>query len=156
MADVKVRMDKSRDFSTVHGERVPGDRYREVHFFQDRLPFDSRGFLISDHPDVTEDPELAKLVAQKLKKAAKSKAEAPGDEPDAPSDKDEGDEQVNLSAWARGEGQWPWQEISNAIGKRFNRRVANKQAAIEFLVDEKVIAVADLAPEYQKLVKDLV
>ena len=37
-----------------------------------------------------------------------------------------------------------------ALGKR------NKQAAIEFLVDEKIVALADLAPAFQKLVKELV
>ena len=93
------------------------------------------------------------------KKAAKAKAEAPGKESDAPSDNGDGADDagpVNLTAWARGEGEWPWQEVSNAIGKRFNRRVPNKQAAIEFLVDEKIVALADLAPDFQKLVKELV
>ena len=157
MADPKVRMDRSRDFSSIHGERSPSDRHAMVHFYQDRLPFDAQGFLIPDHPDVLENSELKKLVEGKLKKAAKAKPEA-GDL-DAPSDDKDGADDagpVNLSAWARGEGKWPWQEVSNAIGKRFNRRVPNKQAAIEFLVDEKVVGLADLAPEYQKLVKELV
>ena len=115
--------------------------------------------MMPDHPDVTEHPELVKLAEQKLKKAAKAKAEAPGKESDAPSDNGDGADDagpVNLTAWARGEGEWPWQEVSNAIGKRFNRRVPNKQAAIEFLVDEKIVALADLAPAFQKLVKELV
>lgn len=153
MAEPKVRMDRSRDYSTIHGERTPGDRHAAVHFYQDGLPFDSQGFLIVEHPDVLDNPKLIELVDRKLKKAAKAKVEAPGDDADAPSD--DGPADVNLEAWARGEQQVAWQEVSNAIGKRFTRRVQSKAAAIEFLVDEKVVRYDDLSPEHQKLVKEV-
>lgn len=154
MAEPKVRMDRSRDYSTIHGERPAGDRHAAVHFYQDRLPFDSQGFLIVEHPDILDDPKLVDLVDRKLKKAAKAKIEAPGDDPDASSDDSPTD--VNLEAWARGEQQVTWQEVSNAIGKRFTRRVQSKAAAIEFLVTEKVVSYDNLSPEHQKLVKELV
>jgi hypothetical protein len=155
MADPKVRMDRSRDFSTVHGERPAGDRHATVHFYQDKLPFDAAGFLIADHPDITENPELIALVERKLKKAAKQKIDAPGDEHDADSD-DADNDTVNLEAWARGEQRVQWQDVSNAIAKRFTKRVVSKQAAIEFLIDEKVVSYENLSPEHQKLVKELV
>lgn len=154
MAEPKVRMDRSRDYSTIHGERTPGDRHAAVHFYQDGLPFDSQGVLIVEHPDVLENPKLIELVDRKLKKAAKAKIEAPGDDPDASSE--EGPADINLESWACGEQQVVWQEVSNAIGKRFSRRVSNKTAAIELLVTEKVVRYDDLSPEHQKLVKELV
>lgn len=147
-------MDRSRDYSTIHGERTAGDRHATVHFYQDGLPFDSQGFLIVEHPDVLENPKLIELVDRKLKKAAKAKIESPGDNADAPSD--DGPPDVNLEAWARGEQQVAWQEVTNVIGKRFTKRVKDKTAAIEFLVAEKVVRYEDLSPEHQKLVKELV
>lgn len=160
MADAKVRMDRSRDYATVHGERAQGDLHAMVQFVQDGLPFDAQGFLIADHPDVTGNPKLSELAERKLKKAIKQAASAPGDDPSAPSIDPEGNDEdagpLNLEAWARGEKKYPWQEISNAIAQRFTRRVQNKQAAIVFLVEEKVVEVGNLSDEHRKLVRELV
>jgi hypothetical protein len=165
MTVLKVRMDRGRDFSTVHGERTPGDVHAAVHFYQDRLPFDSNRFLIVDHPDILKDPKLQALVEKKLKKAEKAKPVAAAEGTDALSDDntevdDDEDEEildpVNLEMWARGESEYPWTDVSQAIAQRFKRRVPSKAAAIEFLVDEKIIAVADLSKAHQKLVKELV
>ena len=149
---VSVRMDRSRDYSTVHGERLPGDRHAMVHFYQDGLPFDSRGYLLPEHPDVTENDGLKKKAEKLLKNAAKVKAKAPGD--DSADDNGAGDGEpipVNLETWARGEGEWPWLEITQAIARRFSRRVSNKRDALELLIAEHVIAPADLSPGLKKL-----
>lgn len=167
MKTPKLRLDRGRDFSSVHGERAPGDRHATVHFYQDLLPFDAQGFLLMDHPDVTENPKLVALVERKLKKLEKTKPVAAEDDTDALSDDDndvDGDddedddvqEPVNLEMWARGEAEYPWQEISNAIAIRFKRRVPSKQAAIEFLIEERVVSIGALSKSHQKLVKELV
>jgi hypothetical protein len=152
-AQVVVRMDRSRDYSTIHGERPAGDRYANVHFFQDKMPFDSRGVLLPDHPDVLENEELKKKVERLLKNAAKAKIAAPGDA-DADSNGEEGEKiPVNLEAWARGESDWPWLEVTQAIARRYSRRVMNRRDALELLVSEKAVAAADLSPANKKLLE---
>ena len=56
MADLVIRLDKARPFSTCHGERTPDDPHYRVHYWQGGrfgksivlLPFDSNGNLIPD------------------------------------------------------------------------------------------------------------
>lgn len=149
-----VRMDRSRDFSTVHGERLPGDRHAKVFFYQDRLPFDAAGVLIHDHPDVLEDETLKERVALMQKRAAKRAKDAPGDE-DADNNGEDGEPvTVNLVSWARGEEKFPWQDLSNAIARRFSKRVSNKRDALELLVEEHVVSVGQLAEPFKKLLQD--
>lgn len=45
---IQLRLDKSRDFSTIHGERNPGDPHYYVHAMQDGLPFGADDFLVPD------------------------------------------------------------------------------------------------------------
>lgn len=85
---VKVRMDRGRDYSTVHGERASDDPFANTHFVQDGLPFDAEGFLLLEHPDYEADKgdrcsdkaaELRAKAHKKIriaeKKEAKRKAE---------------------------------------------------------------------------------
>ena len=151
----QVRMDRSREYSTVHGERPTGDRHANVHYYQDKLPFDSRGVLLPDHPDVQEDEALKKRADKLVKAAAKAKSKAPGDSADADEQKVDGEVEegspVNLEVWARGEGDWPWLEVTQAIARRYSRRVSNKRDALELLVSENVIAPPDLSAAHKKL-----
>ena len=56
MAEPSIRLDRSKPFSTCHGERHPDDSQYRVHFWQGGkfgkdiilLPFDSQGDLIAD------------------------------------------------------------------------------------------------------------
>lgn len=149
----QVRMDKSSDYTTVHGERMVGDPHHSVHYFQDRLPYDARGFLIPDHPDILGDENLKKRAEKLLKAASKQKRAAPGDAAVAgeEAEGDGDDKPVNLEVWARGEDDWPWQQVTNAIARKFARRVSNKRDALELLVTEKVIAPGDLSVANKKL-----
>lgn len=171
MSTPQVRMDKSREFSTVHGERTPDDPHAGVHFYQDGLPFDSLGILVANHPELTaETPQAQKLrdlVERKMRKLNKQKVvEEPApvaladddDDDDATpkakvDDDDDGDKPVNLEAWARGEQKVIWNEVSQAIARRFSRRVSGKVDALELLIDERVVALGALSPEHQKLLK---
>ena len=172
MSAPQVRMDKSRDYATVHGERLQGDRDVDVHFTQDGLPFNSRGILLSEHPMLTaETPEAIKLrrkVERKLKKLAEAKpvaraSDAPADDdadededrPERDEDADEDDEDdrpepANLESWAKGEVEVPWQEVTQAIARRYSKRVANKRDALELLIEERVVAVGALSPKHRK------
>lgn len=154
---VKVRMDRGRDFSTVHGERAPGNRYANVYFFQDGLPFDSHGFLIADHPDLQGDsPEAKKLrdrAERKLKEAARRRSNAPDpdDDPEHDGEGDDGEERtVNLEAWLRGEEDCMWHILTQTIAQRFKRRVNNLPDAVTFLVEQNVVPANQVAKKYQK------
>lgn len=162
--EVQVRMDKSRDHATVHGERIPGDPHAAVHFTQNGLPFDAQGILIIDHPVFEPDSEKPSKHAIQLReradklmtkaiKSAKPKVE--GEAADV--DNDDGgtdDGPANLETWARGEAKVPWNEVTQAIAKRFSRRVSNKHDAIELLVEERVVSRGDLSDEHRKLLDD--
>lgn len=150
-----VRLDKSRDHATVHGERSPGDPHHAVHFYQYGLPFNAHGILIDDHPEIEADPRKKAAMEKLMKKAAKVKQEAPGDDAldllDGDEDSDDKPE-LNLEMWARGEQKWRWQEVSDAIAARFSKRVSDKKGAIEVLLEERIIPIGALSAEHKKLV----
>jgi hypothetical protein len=153
-----VRLDKSRDYATVHGDRRPGDPHHEVHFYQFGLPFNAHGELIADHPEIGADPRKQAAVEKLMKRAVKVKQEAPGDEVDkllgnGGGDDDDDDTPVlNLEMWARGEQKWPWQQVSDAIAARFAKRVTDKKGAVEVLIEERVVNAGQLSNELRKLV----
>ena len=43
-----LRLDRSKRFSTVHGDRTPDDPHYKVHYWQEGLPFDVNGILVPD------------------------------------------------------------------------------------------------------------
>lgn len=164
----QVRMDKSRTFSSVHGDRLEGDAHQFVHFFQDGLPFDASGTLIPDHPDVVKSPKLLALVEKKMKKAAQAKPVAKKVAPDALDGDEDGEglegeegegegepEPINLADWAKGLQRLEWQLVTNAIGQRFHVRVGSKTHAIELLLKEGVVQKGELSGEHAKLVRHL-
>jgi hypothetical protein len=164
-----VRMDRSRDHATVHGDRLPADVHVNVHFYQNGLPFNAAGILIADHPDIEADPKLQARVARLLEKAAKARAAAPGNDADDPDDEDrdeddrlDGDEgegtdndpePVNLEAWARGEQEVPWQQVSDAIARRFSRRITGKRDALELLIENHVLSIGAVSKKHRKLLE---
>lgn len=157
MATPVVRLDRSRPYSTVHGERSASDRHANVFFYQDKLPFGADGTVLANHPDIAESPELAALLEGKLKKAAKVALSAPGDDaadglPTAPVEADEGPEEVNLTLWARGEQQVQWQHVTDAIARRYGRRVKDKAGALELLIGEGAVQLEHLPAPHRKLV----
>jgi hypothetical protein len=151
-----VRLDKSRDYATVHGDRRPGDPHHEVHFYQYGLPFNAHGILLADHPEIEADPKKTAAMEKLMKRAAKVKVEAPvGDATDEILDGEgeDGDKpDLNLEMWARGEQKWPWQQVSDAIAARFAKRVTSKKDAAELLVEERVVSIGSLSDDLRKLV----
>lgn len=160
-----VRMDRSRDFATVTGERTPDSVHHALHFIQNGLPFDSEGILIPDHvffePEKGNKPskqgailrERADKLIQRAAKAARPRVEGePPPEGEEDGDGDKGP--ANLEAWARGEARVPWQEVSQAIARRFSRRVSSRRDAIDLLLVERVVAKAELSEEHRKLIDE--
>lgn len=155
-----VRMDRSRDFGTVHGEKLPGDRHAKVFFYQDGLPFNAEGILVVDHLDITEDPAKQAKVQKLLARSAKLLEAARGERDEDDDDEDEEDEEkddkspINLEQWARGEQKLQWQLVTNAIAQRFAVRVSDKRSALELLIAERVVSKGQLSREHQRLLAD--
>lgn len=151
-----VRLDRSRDHSTIHGERRPDDLHYNVYFYQYGLPFDAHGILIDDHPEIEADPRKKAAMEKLMKKAAKVKITAPGDAAlDALLDGEEESDDtpdLNLEMWARGEQKWPWQQVSDAIAARFSKRVTDKKGAVEVLIEERIVSIGALSAELKRLV----
>lgn len=156
-------LDKSRAFSTIHGERGPSDPDHGVHFLQDGLPLDAQGFLVAHHQDLQGETKqaikLREIAARKLEKAAKAQQKvdkAERGESGEASDDEEGaadDEPVNLEAWARGEQRVEWNDVTQTIAQRYKKRVGSKLDALEFLIEEKVVSFDMLSPQHQKLLR---
>lgn len=159
-----VRMDRSRDFATVTGERTPDSVHHALHFIQNGLPFDSEGLLILDHaffePEKGDKPskqaailrDRADKLIQRAVKSARPRVEG---EPAPDGEEEEGQKgPANLEQWARGEVRVPWQEVSQAIARRFGKRVSNKRDAIDLLLEERIVAKAHLSEEHRNLVDE--
>lgn len=54
-----------------------------------------------------------------------------------------GTEQINLTAWAKGEQEYLAAEVFSAISQRYDRRVSNIHDAVECLIEEKVVHPKD-------------
>lgn len=162
-ASAKLRLDKSRPFSTIHGERPPGDRHQNAHSYQDGIFFDAHGLHIDD---LIDDEETRSLVDRRLKRQAKAApkeevgADAGGSDDDETGDpaSNEGagsqGADVNLEAWLRGEAKYPWFSITKTVRERYHQNITKAVDMIEFLVeDEKIVPAAELAPEFSKVLK---
>jgi hypothetical protein len=166
----KVRMDRSRAYGTVHGERGPNDLHAGVMYYQDGIPADASGYFLFDHPDLMQPgqkgDQLRKIAAKKIERQLKIdakkppqpvRAESEDDDEDVDTDvaKDEEEElldPINLEAWLRGEQQVEWHEVSQEIARRFKKRIAKEGDAVEFLVKEGVVPKAQLRKAFQKYV----
>lgn len=145
-----VRMDRSRSFSTVHGDRTPDDFYAEVHFFQDGLPFNAEGVMMADK--INRKDEKLMALAERMQNRANAllaKRIERGDTDERKADPDDG--VVNLEYWLRGERRYQWPDVSNRIAAVYKKRVTSIKDAIEFLVDDQRLIQRDhVAKEFQK------
>lgn len=177
MSTPQVRLDRSKDFSTVHGERPPGDPHAGVFFFQDGLPFNAQGVCVDDHPSVVGNEKLQAVLAKKLRKLNKSRPIATDtaladaavtdnttavveddddeEDDDGPSGQQPGPDgllpPVDLKRWLRGDEDYIWNDVSNAIALEYTKRPANKRDAVNFLVSKGVADPAQVAKHFQKL-----
>ena len=164
-----IRVDRSRAHATIHGERGPDDPHRNAFFKQDGLYFDAEGALI---PELVPD-ELKLKVEKKIRKlnGGKAPSEPPqaapasenastgddagsnGDEEDDDDDESEtklsGDD-INLTAWLKGEANYQWFAIAKVIRERYQKNVSKAEDAVEFLVmDQKVVSADEVAGKFK-------
>lgn len=155
----KLRLDKSRYHSTIHGERRPDDPHVRAVYLQDGIHFDAHGFHIDE---LITDEKTRALVDRRLKRQTKAAPKQEGDDPvDAGDGEDEeagsppggpeSSEDVNLEAWLRGEAKYPWFGITKLVRERYHQNLSKMVDVLEFLVfDEKVVREDELSPELKK------
>lgn len=162
-ADVVVKLDHTKDFATVHGERAPDDPSYGICYMQNGLPFDAEESLLADHPSVMGNPKakaiIDKMIARQAKIAARRKAKDEGDEEaevESETDvEDDGDGAVDLKAWAMGAKQYRWQLVSDTIVLKLQRRISSKRDALETLIAEGIVQAGQLSPAHRKALNSL-
>src|SRR6266567_5153995 len=142
----EIRLDKSRDFSTIHGERNPEDPHYHAHYVQDGLPFSADEILVPDdgrnaswtealeredgttkivrhHPLYND--RMRATVAKRMKKLASTKrvvaraAPRPDGEDEVEQRLEFGADEVNLISWLKGEINYTPNEVFAAVKKRY-------------------------------------
>ena len=155
----RLRLDKSRPYSRIHGERKLGDPFRLAHFQQDGIHFDAQGLHIDD---LVPEGKVRALVDRRLKKAKTAPAQVTeqvterdpsfGEGNSGGDGLGNGDVPVNLEAWLRGEAKYPWYAITKAVRDRYSVNKTRQVDVIEFLVtDQKIVPMSDVAPYLKAL-----
>lgn len=177
-----IRLDRSRNFQSVHGERSPSDPHYLVHYFQDGLPFGADELLIHDdgkkeswtealeredgttkqvrHWPLYND-KMRMVLDKKVKKLTASKRVIA--RPNRPEVDDDGIEphlefsadEVNLQSWLRGELDYEPNEIFAAVRKRYGLACTTKRAVVEELVyDKKLMAPEEVSGKLMAMLDD--
>lgn len=174
MAEFKpvITLDRSKKFSTVHGDRGIDDPLYRVVYFQDGLPFDGAGHLVPDdgiktpkdaiwegqkivyHPLYTE--HMRVTMAKKLTRLARAHAalepEPEEAEPEANPETDSND--VDLTAYLRGQVNYPPFKLFKAWRDRYSRSHTTVRALVEDAVfDERLITEEEVAPRLMKMLE---
>ena len=164
----RIRLDRSRYHSTVHGERTPDDPLANVHYYQDGLPFDAAGHVVED---VLSDEQKGALERKSSKQAPAETArsresgnpaeildsrlrgnERDADDPDAHASAADApaaasappaDEPVNLELWLTGKDKYLFDQVQAAIRARYSKTVNTVTDAVEFLVLEQSLVALD-------------
>lgn len=177
----EIRLDDSRDFSTIHGERNPEDPHYHVHAFQDGLPYDARGVLVPDdgrdaswtealeredgttkivrHRPLytaamraTLDKRMKKLIGSK--RAVARPAAADGQD-DVEAHLEFGADEVNLISWLKGEIEYTPNEIYAAVKKRYNVSYGRlREVVAELVDDQKLLPQEQVAPRLMALIDE--
>lgn len=171
-----LRLDRSRYFSSVHGERTPDDPMYHARNCQDHIYFDAKDIVVPD--DGHREP-WSKMIGNELKhygplyseavaaqiiaKTERLRAAAPA--PDGtfseaavktvstnPKETEAAAEEVDLANWLRGREQHQWHVLQAAASIR-GVRIHSKKALVEFLVSDGALPISEVAPEYQAYLK---
>jgi hypothetical protein len=172
VAPPKVRMDRSRPHPTVHGDRMPGDPFAKVMYFQDGIPCDASGYFMFDHPILQvpgpEGDKLRKIAAKKIERQIKIDAKNPpkpvrvasedDDEDDAETAEEAAEEDdglldaVSFESWLRGEQEVEWNDVSQEIARVYKKRIAKIEDAVDFLVKQGICTAGQLRKPFRKYV----
>jgi len=137
-------LNPKRDYAEIFGH------HHGAAYSQGGLYFDVDGELILDHPDYDEH---LKAKAEKLDRTGKFEADEADEEyqervQETKRRKAQEDgtlgSKIDFKAWAMGEKSYVFPEVRAALKKVYSFNAVNKQAAITFLVDQKVVKPSDL------------
>jgi hypothetical protein len=153
----KLRLDRSRTFSQIRGQRHEGDPHQRAHFQQDGIHFDSHGLHIDE---LITDEKTREIVDRRLKRQMKNASKKEdagvveeGDPVDVSTGSSTSDE-VNLEAWLRGEEKYEWFKITTIVRDRFKVNITKQVDMVEFLVNEqKIIPIDEIDPKLADLLK---
>lgn len=165
-----IRLDRSKPYGTVHGERGPDDPHYGVHFMQGGLPFDAQGVLVPDdgrkesYPGIVDGKPLMhqplynkamrealeRRIGRILRLQKQAEVEQRSEEPvEAPVDPSE---DVNFESYLRGEADYPFFALKQAYERRFGKKQARLRSIIEDLVyEEKLIPEGQVHANRMKL-----
>lgn len=170
-----LRLDKTKPYSTIHGERQPDDPHYIVHYQQDGLPFDVQGKLVPDdnrrtpytaldadgkpvqHKPLYDDKraEKARRKLDRLNRASTAPVEETDAEDDpgaAAAERAEAAESVNFESWLRGEARYEHWQLVAAFEARFSRKTQKESdMVIEMVGDEHLVPEDELAPFAAKI-----
>lgn len=159
-----IRLDRSKPYSEVRGDRLPNDPHYHVAAMQDGLPFTTDGILVADdgktEPWTTiidketivhfplYTPDMRAKVLRKLERITRGLPAI--EEPTAEEQEEEDD--VNLAMWLRGEVDYTDQELYAAAKKRFSINYTKRaQLVVDLVYDHKVVAEDELSPALRPL-----
>jgi hypothetical protein len=171
-APIVLRLDRSKRFSTVHGDRPLDDPHVNVSYIQDDLPYDADGILVPDDGrtdpiDVMHDgqrtrffplytPKLREKLKRKLERVARGQQDdLEVTEHDDDRVKEDASEDVNLESWLRGEAKYPAFLIFAACKRRFSKNHTKIRDVVEDLVlEEKIVPEAQVDPHILKYITE--
>lgn len=159
-----IRLDRSKPYSEVRGDRLPNDPHYHVGVMQDGLPFTTDGVLVPDdgktEPWTTiidketvvhsplYTPEMRAKVLRKLERISRG---LPAIEEQTDEEQEEEDD-VNLAMWLRGEVEYPDKELYAAAKKRYSVCYTKRaQLVVDLVYDHKVVAEDELSPTLRPL-----
>lgn len=182
IAQPEIRLDESRDFSTIHGERNPEDPHYHVHAFQDGLPYDARGILVPDDGRSTSWTEaleredgttkivrhqplytaaMRATLEKRMKKLMGSKrvlarpAAASSDNDGVEEPLEFGADEVNLISWLKGEIEYMPNEVYAAVKKRYGVSYGRlREVVAELVDDQKLLPQEQVAPRLMALIDE--
>lgn len=167
-----IRLDTSRSYSEVRGERCVDDPHYRVNAMQGRqvgkklvmLPFDANGELVPDDgkreayqalnvdgKPVTHQPlysdDMRALVERLTKKAVKQPdpehSEEPEDDEISESPAGEKTDEVNLVSWLKGEVRYTPQAVRAAVKARYHVNHQTIPPLVVALVDDERLVPRD-------------
>jgi hypothetical protein len=138
------RLDKTRDYAMYYPDHIG------AHFEQDGYVFDHEGEFMVGHPNQKPLPEKKPQPAEKQPQAPKSKQQQTAAAPVAAT---EGDDEINLESWLRGEADYPIGDVQRVVKERRHKWCTSKVDLILFLVeDQKIVDAGALRDEFKALI----
>ena len=135
MAGPSLRLDRSRDYATVHGDTPVA-----IFAMQDGLPFGPDEELVTSI--LTEEQKA--IVERRLSKMKpKPKKDAGSDQAEAGGLLDVTGDAINFVSWLKGLQRYPLKNLFEEARRRWSKNFTTVNDLIEFLVFDQQVASLD-------------